>query len=440
MEITTDSLPSGRVSDAYTDTIRATGGPGSYEWSIAADSLPPGLAIAADAGTISGMPTEEGTYSFVVQAATAVDTAAQQLQIVIAPDLKVIDSVLVKGHVGIPYADTLRAIGADGPVTWVVTSGALPDGISLVDSTGALTGVPAAADTATFRARVRTAGDSADASFSLVIGTLDSLAIVVQPSASFVDSVISPPVEVVALDDEGDLAQLFTGDVEVILSPGTGTTGAMLGGTTIVSAIGGRAVFDDLAIDSAGTAYTLQVTDASGLGMAGSVSQPFDVTRPPATQLAFVKQPTSAEAGQVIGPSITLEVRDAAGLVVTDYAEDISISIASGTGDPDASLGGTTTAGPTNGVAAFDDLSIVRASRRYVLTASASGLSSAISDTFDVNPGPPAVLAKVSGDAQAGATGEILPDSLTIQVQDTLGNGIWDQPVSWSVTSGGGSV
>ncbi len=58
--ITATSLPNGQKGVSYTYTVKATGGKGSYTWSMV--GAPAGLAISST-GTISGKPTVSGTFS-----------------------------------------------------------------------------------------------------------------------------------------------------------------------------------------------------------------------------------------------------------------------------------------------------------------------------------------------------------------------------------------
>jgi len=54
--------------------------------------------------------------------------------------------------------------------------------------------------------------------------------------------------------------------------------------------------------------------------------------------------------------------------------------------------------------------------------------------------GNPVNLVKVAGDGQTGFAGQILPTAIQVQVTDDLGTGVPNRPVTFTVTSGGGSV
>lgn len=64
------TLPGGQVATAYSQTLSAGGGSGSFTYSLSAGALPPGIALSS-AGALSGTPTTAGSYSFTV---TATDT------------------------------------------------------------------------------------------------------------------------------------------------------------------------------------------------------------------------------------------------------------------------------------------------------------------------------------------------------------------------------
>jgi large repetitive protein len=65
--ISTTTLPAAPVGVPYSQTITATGGTGSYTFSITSGAPPSGLTLAAN-GVLSGTPTATGSFSFTVTA------------------------------------------------------------------------------------------------------------------------------------------------------------------------------------------------------------------------------------------------------------------------------------------------------------------------------------------------------------------------------------
>lgn len=60
--IITETLPDGRVGDAYSATLSATGR-GPFSWSLSAGALPQGLSLNAHTGAITGTPVQHGDFS-----------------------------------------------------------------------------------------------------------------------------------------------------------------------------------------------------------------------------------------------------------------------------------------------------------------------------------------------------------------------------------------
>ena len=78
--ITTTTLPGGKVDEAYSQTLAATGTT-PITWSIDSGSLPNGLTLSGN--TISGTPATTGTFTFTVKAANSAGDATKELTIVI---------------------------------------------------------------------------------------------------------------------------------------------------------------------------------------------------------------------------------------------------------------------------------------------------------------------------------------------------------------------
>ena len=79
--ITTDTLLDGKVGEAYSQTLTATG-TAPITWSIDG-GLPAGLSLNADTGEISGTPTADGTAKFTVKAENSAGSDTKELSITI---------------------------------------------------------------------------------------------------------------------------------------------------------------------------------------------------------------------------------------------------------------------------------------------------------------------------------------------------------------------
>lgn len=150
--ISTTSLSNGTVSTAGTQTFVATGGTGSYTWSLAGGSLPPGMTLAAN-GTLSGTPSSAGTYAFSVKVTDANgNTAVETVTFTVSakPVSITTPSPLPSGMVSVQYpTQVLSAAGGFTPYTFTVSNGSLPGGLSLA-SNGSISGTPTATGTFQF--------------------------------------------------------------------------------------------------------------------------------------------------------------------------------------------------------------------------------------------------------------------------------------------------
>ena len=141
---------------------------------------------------------------------------------------------------------------------------------------------------------------------------------------------------------------------------------------------------------------TANLIPAESISLASADSSLQDV----GTKLVFAKQPPGgAESEPWPGlPSVSVSVQDANGNLDGNYNSVVTLSITSGTGASGAKLtcqnedenpstsGMQVSAG--NGVVFYFGCSIDKAHPTYTLTASASGLTSAISNTFAITASP----------------------------------------------------
>jgi len=154
LAIVTATLPNGTLQSTYNSTLQASGGTTPYTWSVTVGALPTGLTLNAATGQISGVPTTSGTSAFTVtvtdSAAPTPQTKSKQFSILVNPVLSVSTASLPNGTVGTAYSQQLQSSGGTAPITWSVTVGTLPAGLTLNGGTGVISGTPTAAATSNF--------------------------------------------------------------------------------------------------------------------------------------------------------------------------------------------------------------------------------------------------------------------------------------------------
>jgi len=168
-----------------------------YRWEMVNGGLPAGLSMSSS-GLVSGTPTAAGTTQpwVIVHDLTAPEGgpswcggdnhSERQFVFTVAggggggggsptpgptpapqPPLQITTASLGKARVDTPYTATLAASGASS-LTWAVSAGALPAGLTL-GSNGVLSGTPTGAGTYAFTVRANGGGRSAAKDFSLVV-------------------------------------------------------------------------------------------------------------------------------------------------------------------------------------------------------------------------------------------------------------------------------
>ena len=178
LKIATPALPAAQMQGSYQASLAASGGKSPYTWSVASGALPAGLALTSATGTISGKPSQAGAFSFAVQvkdSSSPLQTASAPMTLNVSSatsSLKIVNTSLPAGQVAVTYQTSNTASGGTPPYTWSITSGALPVGLALSASSGAISGKPLVSGSSSFMIKVSdAAGNWAQQSLSIQIGS-----------------------------------------------------------------------------------------------------------------------------------------------------------------------------------------------------------------------------------------------------------------------------
>ncbi|HZT72118.1 MAG TPA: choice-of-anchor D domain-containing protein, partial [Terriglobales bacterium] len=194
--ILTTSLPGGTGGRSYSQSLATAGGTGTITFSVTAGGLPPGLALDAKAGTISGTPSQQGTFNFTITATDSLGlTGSQAYQVAIACptiDFLALPAIAVGGlpqTISFPVSLTTgqlagaiqfaatatdaQSLGPSGtPNTFArfltVTGSGAPPGMTFSNSTLVLSGTPTTAGTFTLDLTAAGGGCSADSGNAFV--------------------------------------------------------------------------------------------------------------------------------------------------------------------------------------------------------------------------------------------------------------------------------
>ena len=120
---TTESLPDGEVGTVYSQTLTATGDP-TITWNVTSGTLPAGLTLDTNTGTISGTPTTASTYTFTVTATNSAGSDSEEYTLTIKA-VSVTDVSLNKETLSLYTGDTASLTATVQPedatnknVTW----------------------------------------------------------------------------------------------------------------------------------------------------------------------------------------------------------------------------------------------------------------------------------------------------------------------------------
>ncbi len=185
---TTSPLARATAGASYSVTLAATGGDGSYTWSVPAGSALPAWLSLSTGGVLSGTPPDAAAGTTISVAVEASDTettpqhatATLSLPVRAAPPTITTTSPLPGATTGVAYSETLVAAGGTTPYTWRYQVESFHPAWLVLSTSGALSGTPpATAGGRAFTLSVQVtdaAGNSSVATLSLpVIGAAVSV-------------------------------------------------------------------------------------------------------------------------------------------------------------------------------------------------------------------------------------------------------------------------
>ena len=184
LRFTDDSynLPVGVTGQSYSHTFKGDGGCGPalpYQFRLLGSALPTGLTLDKS-GLLHGTPQVSGKYDFWVELSDEDPPSAswcnppkkaeRLFTINILQGLNIQQNALSPraAFMNAPYSFQLTAEGG-GTQSWSVLSGALPAGLTLNGSNGAITGTPTATGDFTFTIRVTDGSRSDSETYTLAV-------------------------------------------------------------------------------------------------------------------------------------------------------------------------------------------------------------------------------------------------------------------------------
>jgi trimeric autotransporter adhesin len=218
---------------------------------------------------------------------------------------------------------------------------------------------------------------AASNTFTITAGPATKLAFTTSPSSSTGGTAFGTQPAVTVQDAGGNTVTTNTASITLTITTPAGAALACAANPT--NAVTGVATFTGCSISLKTGTYTLT---AASTGLTNAVSTSFTITVGPATKLAFTTSPSSSTTHNVaFATQPVVTVQDAGGNTVTTSTASITLTITTPAG---ATLACTTN--PKAAVAGVDTFAgcKIDTAGTYTLTATASGLSAATSNSFTI--------------------------------------------------------
>jgi len=267
------ALPANTINVAYNHSQTITGGSGAYS-NLNVTGLPSGLtaSLSGTALTISGTPTVSGTFPLSITLhddGNNSDSNVASQSLTVNPALVITTTSLPNWTETLSYNQSIATTGGTGPLTFWLSAGTLPAGLSLNSTTGLISGTPS----------IGSAG-----SYPFTVNVTDAVGVVVSQSYTVAISAVS--LGSLSFNQWTIYKTGFIGAIAA--STGTGaftlskTSGKLPTGMTY-SLIGGLITFAGKPTIAGTYTFTLKLTDSLGV----TATQSYTIVVNPATTFVW---------------------------------------------------------------------------------------------------------------------------------------------------------
>src|SRR5665213_105603 len=136
----------GTVGTAFSAQLQVTDATGTPPnvWALTAGAFPDGLTLDTTTGIISGTPTLAGVFNWTVTVTDFQGDVSDPIDCTTTIAIAVTCPPAAETTIYSPYSSNSGISGQTGSVTWSISAGALPTGLSLNTSTGNIHGASTA--------------------------------------------------------------------------------------------------------------------------------------------------------------------------------------------------------------------------------------------------------------------------------------------------------
>ncbi|RNC85710.1 MAG: DUF2341 domain-containing protein [Balneola sp.] len=250
---------------------------------------------------------------------------------------------------------------------------------------------------------------------TMVAGANDSLIFVQQPTATNVDSIITPAVRVQLVDQYGN--SIEQSGVDISLALASGSTGNLSQTTPIQTNALGIAEFDTLSVDDIGTKELV----ATSSGLSPDTSSTFEIVNAGTlTGFTVERVPSGSISSKTAGQTFNIIITavDGTSTTITTFNGTVVISSSCTMG-----TGQGTTGSFTNGVLESTTVSLTSVGTCDITATNSSGSETGTSNTFTVSAGAASeVTSTITASPTVILNDGITTSTITVALKDVYGN------------------